>query len=50
MKDRVKALATARIWQPLVCLSLLAGIGLSALAMEAIVHSEAFGIWMDPAL
>ena len=47
MKDREKALATARIWQPLVCLSLLASIGLSAWATEAAVHSEPLGVWMD---
>ena len=41
------ALATARTWQPLVCLSLLAAIGLSALAMEAAVHNEGLGAWMD---
>ena len=47
MEDQAKALATARIWQPLVCLSLLAGIGLSALAGGGAIHNEAFGIWMD---
>ena len=47
MKDQGKALLTARVWQPIVCLSLLASIGLSALAMEAAVHSEPLGIWMD---
>ncbi len=47
MEDQRKALLTARIWQPLVCLSLLARIGLSAWATEAAVHSEALGIWMD---
>ena len=41
------ALKTARIWQPLVCLSLLTGIGLSALVMESAVHSETLGVWMD---
>ncbi len=41
------ALATARVWQPLVCLGLLASIGLSTLVLEAAVHSEAFGVWMD---
>ena len=47
MKDQEQALATARLWQPLVCLGLLASIGLSALAVEAAVHNEAFGVWMD---
>jgi hypothetical protein len=47
MNDQAKALATARIWQPLVCLSVLASIGLSAVTMAAAVHSEAFGAWMD---
>ncbi len=47
MNDQEKALATARVWQPLVCLSLLAAIGLSALVLEAAVHSAAFGVWMD---
>ena len=47
MHEQAKALATARIWQPLVCLSLLAAIGLSALAMEAAIHSVPLGIWMD---
>ena len=42
-----KALVTARFWQPLVCLSLLASIGLSALVLEAAVHSEPLGVWMD---
>ncbi len=41
------ALATARVWQPLVCLSLLGSIGLSVLAMEAALHNEALGIWVD---
>jgi hypothetical protein len=41
------SLVTARVWQPLVCLSLLAAIGLSAVVIEAAVHSEAFGAWMD---
>jgi len=41
------ALATARIWQPLVCLSLLAGIGLSVLTLDAAIHNEALGIWLD---
>ncbi len=47
MNDQEKALATARVWQPLVCLSLLAGIGLSALALHAAIHDEALGVWMD---
>jgi hypothetical protein len=47
MEDQEKALATARIWQPLVCLSLLAAIGLSSVVMEAAIHNEALGIWMD---
>jgi len=41
------ALTTGRVWQPLVCLSLLAVIGLSAVALEGAVHNEALGIWMD---
>lgn len=41
------ALRTARFWQPLVCLSLLACVGLSALATELALRSEALGIWMD---
>jgi len=41
------ALVTARIWQPLVCLSLLASIGLSVLALEAAVHCQSLGTWMD---
>jgi len=47
MDDRSKALATARFWQPLVCLSLLTSIGLSALAVEYAIHDDAFGAWMD---
>ncbi|MFI5360979.1 MAG: hypothetical protein ACHQ49_03325 [Elusimicrobiota bacterium] len=49
MEERARILATARLWQPVVCLSLLAGIGASAFLLEATVHSEAFGIWMDRA-
>jgi hypothetical protein len=40
-------LPTARIWQPLVCVSLLMSIGLSCLALESAVHSAALGVWMD---
>ena len=47
MNDQEQRLQTARLWQPLVCLSLLATIGLSALVMESAIHSEALGIWMD---
>ena len=37
------ALRTARLWQPLVCFGLLASIGLSVMAIEWAIHSEAFG-------
>lgn len=47
MEDQTTALATARIWQPMVCLSLLASIGLSTLALGRVVHDEAIGVWMD---
>jgi hypothetical protein len=47
MNGTSEALRTARLWQPLVCLSMLAGIGLSILAIESCVHSEAIGAWMD---
>jgi hypothetical protein len=42
-----EALRTARVWQPLVCLGLLASIALSVMAIETAVHSEALGAWMD---
>ena len=47
MNGTSEALRTARLWQPLVCLGLLSSIGLSILAIEAAVHGEAFGAWMD---
>ena len=47
MSDQEKSLATARIWQPLVCLGLLAGIGLAVMAMEAAIRNEALGVWWD---
>ncbi len=47
MEIQRKALVTARVWQPLVCFGLLAGIVLSALATEAAVHSKPLGVWMD---
>ena len=46
-EGRDNALATARVWQPLVCLGILAAVGLSALAVEAAVHSRTLGVWMD---
>jgi hypothetical protein len=47
MSEQTNALTTARIWQPLVCLSLVAAVGLSAAAIEAAIHSEPLGAWMD---
>ena len=47
MDLQTKAWTTARFWQPLVCLSLLTAIGLSAVLVETAVHDEAFGVWMD---
>ncbi len=41
------ALRTARLWQPLVCLSLLASVAASALAVRRLVHDPALGAWMD---
>ena len=38
---------TARLWQPLVCLSLLGSIGLSVVVLEVTIRHEAFGIWLD---
>jgi hypothetical protein len=42
-----EALKTARLWQPLACLGLLASIALSALAVESVIHNDAFGARMD---
>jgi hypothetical protein len=42
-----EALRTARLWQPVVCLGLLASIALSAMAIETAIRSDAFGAWMD---
>jgi hypothetical protein len=47
MQEQETAMKTARVRQPLVCLGILAVIGLSAAAMEAAVHNEALGIWLD---
>jgi hypothetical protein len=47
MDYQEKALATARFWQPLACLGLLAAIGLSILGLLSAIHNEVFGIWMD---
>ncbi len=47
MNGASEALRTARLWQPLVCLGLLASVALSVLAIELALHNEAFGAWMD---
>jgi hypothetical protein len=47
MTEQQQAWTTARVWQPLVCLSILATIGLSSAVMATAVQSEALGIWMD---
>jgi hypothetical protein len=47
MNATSEALRTARLWQTLVCLSLLAASGLSTLAVESAIHSESFGVRMD---
>jgi hypothetical protein len=47
MQDRERSLAAARAWQTFVCIAMLAAIGLSTLVVDAAVHSEAFGIWLD---
>lgn len=47
MNGTSEAWKTARRWQPLACLGLLASIALSALAVECAIHSETFGARMD---
>jgi hypothetical protein len=47
MKAPESSLATARVRQPLVCMGLLAAIGLAGLVLDTAVHSEAFGMWLD---
>lgn len=40
---------TARLWQPLLCWGLLASMALSVTGLEALLHSERLGVWMDEA-
>ncbi len=47
MNGTSEAWKTARLWQPLVCLSLLASIALSVATMEAVLHNEALAARVD---